>query len=98
MEKDFNDFGLKCGQRLEYLSYDFINGKQLRAFMPSINNINKLYMRYNPLNTKDLMEERFSRLEEIGFQSSDLRNMVLFTDHFHSKIIFILMQNIRLEI
>ncbi len=29
---------------------------------------------------------RFSKVEEIGFQSSDLRNMVLITDDFHSKI------------
>jgi hypothetical protein len=86
LEKDFNEFGLKCSQRLEYFSYDYINGKRLKAFMPSINNIKKLYIKYKSLKAKDLMEERFSKVEEIGFKLSDLRNMVLFTDHFHSKI------------
>jgi hypothetical protein len=43
-------------------------------------------MRCNPLNAKDLIEERFSKLEEISFRLSDYQNMALFTDNFHSKI------------
>jgi hypothetical protein len=84
--QDFNDFGLKCGQRLKYLSYDYMTPEELKAFMPSTNKIKSLGMRWKPLNANDLMEERFSKLEEISFLSLDYQNMLLFTDSFHSKI------------
>jgi hypothetical protein len=85
-EEHFNDFGLKCGQHLEYFRYDYIISYHLKAFMPSINKIKALHMKYNSLNAKDLMEERFSKIEEISFGLSDVQNMILFTDNFHSKI------------
>jgi hypothetical protein len=84
--QDFNDFGLKCGQRLKYLSYHYMTPEELKAFMPSTNKIKSLGMRWKPLNANDLMEERFSKLEEISFLSLDYQNMLLFTDSFHSKI------------
>jgi hypothetical protein len=84
--QDFYDFGLKCGQRLKYLSYDYMCSEKLNAFMPSINKIKSLQMRWNPLNANDLMEERFSKLEEISFLLLDYQNMLLFTDSFYSKI------------
>jgi len=85
-EENFNHFGLICGQRLEYFRYDHLTRKRLIAFMPSNNRIKALHMRRNPLNAKDLIEERFSKLEEISFRLSDYQNMALFTDNFHSKI------------
>jgi hypothetical protein len=85
-EENFKDFGLKCGQRLEYFRYDQLTRENLRAFMPSINNIKALHMRDKAFNAKDLMEERFSKLEEISFKLSNVQNIVLFRDNFHSKI------------
>jgi hypothetical protein len=85
-EENFNDFGLKCGQRLEYFRYNFLTRENLIAFMPSINNIKALHMKHNPLNAKDLMEETFSKVEEISFKLSNVQSMVLFKDNFHSKI------------
>jgi hypothetical protein len=83
---DFNDFWLKCCQSLEYLSYNMIVTYDMRTLMPPINKIKTLHMKVSPLNAKDLIEERFSKIEEISFQSSDFQNMLLFTDKFHSKI------------
>ncbi len=85
-EKDFTHFRLKCGQRLEYFGWYLISGRQLRAFMPSINKIKASHLKVYRLNAEDFIEEIFPKVEEIGFQSSDLKNMVLFTDNFHSKI------------
>jgi hypothetical protein len=55
--------------------------------MPSVNKIKALHMKNNPLNAKDLMEERFSKIEEIIFRLTNYQNMALFTDSFYSKIL-----------
>jgi hypothetical protein len=85
-QTDLNDFWLKCRQSLEYLSYNMIVSLYMRELMPPINIIKALHIKNSPLITKNLIEERFSKIEEISFQSSDFQNMVSFTDKFHSKI------------
>jgi hypothetical protein len=51
--KYLNDFGLKCIQRLEYFSYEYIDWKKLRAFMPSTNKIKGSHVKDNPFYAKD---------------------------------------------
>jgi hypothetical protein len=85
-EKDFHNFGLIFGQRLEYLRFDYIRPESLQSFLKSTNKLRALHIINTKLNANDLIGQRFSKIDEIGFKLSDLQNMVSFTDHFYAKI------------
>jgi hypothetical protein len=85
-EKNFHDFGLIFGQRLEYLRFDYIRPESLQSFLKSTNKLRALHITNTKLNANDLIGQRFSKMDEIGFKFSDLQNMVSFTDHFYAKI------------
>jgi hypothetical protein len=71
-KKNFNNFGLAFGQRLESVRFDGINEQILRPFLQLTNNLKALHMYYNKLNAKNLMKRRFSKIEEISFRLQHL--------------------------
>jgi hypothetical protein len=83
---NFNDLSLSFGQRLEYFKFDNISRENMKAILQLTNNLKALHINYCKLNANDLLERRFSKIDEISFKLSDYQNMALFTDYFCAKI------------